>query len=294
VRFSLIMVTGGRTTEVAAFMEALCAQSFRDFELIVVQQNADDRLAPIIAAFEDKFPLRVIRSLVRQINHSRNVGTAAATGEILAFPDDDCLYPPDLLLQVDERFRAEARVRPDIVSGIAISPDGSLGSGRWYERGGPISVRTVWTSAIEFNLFIRRETYNQIGGFDKAMGLGTLFASGDAQDLILLAMREGATAIYDPELRVIHPDKRLTDVAVERAFVYGAGLGYVLRKHRIPMAISATFLFRPLGGTLFSLLRFRKFNARYYWLTFTGRLSGLFGWKASKDEMRLQRLHWTR
>jgi glycosyltransferase involved in cell wall biosynthesis len=275
MRFSLIMVTGGRTTEVAAFMDALCAQTCRDFELIVVQQNADDRLSDIIAHFEGKFPLHVIRALPRQINHSRNLGTAVARGEILAFPDDDCLYPPDLLRAVDARFRATGADRPDILSGIAISPEGDRGSGRWHDRAGPISVKTVWTSAIEFNLFIRRTLYETIGGFDRAMGLGTPFASGDAQDLILLAMRAGGVALYDPDLRVIHPDKRLTAVAVERAFVYGAGVGFVLRKHRMPLGVCLTFLLRPLGGTVLSLLRGQALGARYYWLTFRGRLSGL-------------------
>jgi hypothetical protein len=243
--------------------------------LIVVQQNADDRLSDIIAHFEGKFPLHVIRALPRQINHSRNLGTAVARGEILAFPDDDCLYPPDLLRAVDARFRATGADRPDILSGIAISPEGDRGSGRWHDRAGPISVKTVWTSAIEFNLFIRRRLYETIGGFDRAMGLGTPFASGDAQDLILLAMRAGGVAVYDPRLRVIHPDKRLTAVAVERAFVYGAGVGFVLRKHRMPLGICLTFLLRPLGGTALSLLRCQALGARYYWLTFRGRLSGL-------------------
>ncbi|WP_284946492.1 glycosyltransferase family 2 protein [Acidisoma cladoniae] len=282
MRFSLIMVTGGRTNEVAAFMEALSEQSFKDFELIIVQQNADERLAGIIARFEGKFPLRVIRSLPRQINHSRNVGTAVASGEILAFPDDDCLYPPDLLLQVDERFRESGPMTPDVLTGIAITPDGTPGSGRWHHQGGVISVRTVWTSAIEFNLFIRRSTYEQVGGFDQSMGLGTPFASGDAQDLTLLAMRTGALAIFDPNLRVVHPDKRLTAVAVERAYVYGAGLGYVLRKHRTPLRICFIFLIRPFGGACLSLLRFRRFDARYYWLSFCGRLAGL---------LRLGRMH---
>jgi glycosyltransferase involved in cell wall biosynthesis len=275
MRFSLIMVTGGRTTEVAAFMEALCAQTFRDFELIVVQQNTDDRLSEILARYEDKFPLRVIRSLPRQINHSRHLGTTMACGEILAFPDDDCLYPPDLLRAVDARFRATGAARPDILSGIAVSPEGHIGSGRWHDRGGTISVQTVWTSAIEFNLFIRRRLYETIGGFDRAMGLGTPFASGDAQDLILLAMRAGGVAVYDPDLRVIHPDKRLTAVAVERAFAYGAGVGFVLRKHRMPLSVCLTFLLRPLGGTVLSLVRGQTLGARYYWRTFCGRLSGL-------------------
>ena len=272
MRFSLIMVTGGRTTEVGEFMQSLTRQSCQDFELIIVQQNEDERLAPIVAAFEGKFPFQVVRSLPRLINHSRNVGATFAQGEILGFPDDDCLYPPDLLVEID---RALAPGGPDVFSGVAISPAGGLGSGRWHDAAGPITRETVWTSAIEFNLFIRRTLFDDIGGFDQAMGLGTPFASGDAQDLILAAMRAGGRAVYDPSVRVIHPDKRLTPVAVQRAYDYGAGMGYVLRKHHMRVGVWLTFLLRPAAGIAVSLLRRHTLDARYYWLTFRGRLAGL-------------------
>ena len=272
MRFSLIMVTGGRTTEVGEFMHALTRQTCQDFELIIVQQNEDERLAPIVAPFAGMFPFQVVRSLPRLINHSRNVGAAIAAGDILGFPDDDCVYPPDLLAEVD---RALASGGPDVFSGVAISPEGSLGSGRWHGAAGPITRETVWTSAIEFNLFIRRALFAAIGGFDQAMGLGTPFASGDAQDLILAAMQAGGRAVYDPRVRVIHPDKRLTPVAVQRAYNYGAGMGYVLRKHHMRLGLWLTFLVRPAAGIAVSLLRRHTLDARYYWLTFRGRLAGL-------------------
>lgn len=272
MRFSLIMVTGGRTTEVGEFMESLARQSLQDFELIIVHQNEDDRLVPIVAPFAGRFPFRLIRSLPRLINHSRNVGASVAHGEILGFPDDDCLYPPGLLAEIDQALSAGG---PDVFSGVAISPEGGLGSGRWHTVAGPITRETVWTSAIEFNLFIRRTLYESIGGFDQSMGLGTPFASGDAQDLILQAMQAGGRAVYDPKVRVIHPDKRLTPVAVQRAYDYGAGMGYVLRKHHMRPSVWATFLVRPVAGVLVSLLRRHTLEAKYYWLTFRGRLAGL-------------------
>ena len=272
MRFSLIMVTGGRTTEVGEFMQSLTRQSCQNFELIIVQQNEDDRLAPIVAAFEGKFPFQVVRSLPRLINHSRNAGATFACGEILGFPDDDCLYPPGLLAEID---CALVPGGPDVFSGVAVSPAGGLGSGRWHDAAGPITRETVWTSAIEFNLFIRRDLFEFIGGFDQAMGLGTPFASGDAQDLILAAMRAGGRAVYDPSVRVIHPDKRLTPVAVQRAYDYGAGMGYVLRKHHMRVGVWLIFLVRPAAGIAISLLRRHTLDARYYWRTLRGRLAGL-------------------
>lgn len=44
-RFSLIVATIGRTAEFSVLLESLAGQETRDFELIVVDQNPDDRLS---------------------------------------------------------------------------------------------------------------------------------------------------------------------------------------------------------------------------------------------------------
>lgn len=94
---------------------------------------------------------------------------------------------------------------------------------------------------------------------------------------MIRAVASGAKALYDPSLRVVHPDKRLTPTALARAFRYGAGFGYVLRKHGFPVGMLARFLARPLGGALLSGLRGRGLECAYYRETLRGRL---YGWRA--------------
>lgn len=60
--FSLIVTTKDRTRELADLLQSLDRQRFRSFELIVSDQNADDRLLPVLAPFRQQFPLRHIRS----------------------------------------------------------------------------------------------------------------------------------------------------------------------------------------------------------------------------------------
>jgi glycosyltransferase involved in cell wall biosynthesis len=278
MRFSLIVATRGRTRELTELFDSLLAQGQgpgwgRDaLEVIVVDQNGDDRLAPVIAGHAGRLTLVWRRSDVANACHARNLGLREARGAIVAFPDDDCLYPPGALDRVEARFGAE----PDlaVLTGPAASPAGGLGSGRWRQEAGPIDVANVWTSVIEFNLFLRREVALALGGFDDRLGPGTPWGSAEGNDLVLRAVRGGHRAAYDPDLRIIHPDKRLTEVARERAERYGRGLGFVLRRHAVPAPVWLPFLIRPLGGMALSALRLRLGDAAYYWGSFSGRLRG--------------------
>lgn len=273
MRFSLVVATLGRDADIAALLDTLLAQGRSDLEVILVDQNDDDRLGPIEAAYTSRVALRRLRSAVRNANHARNLGLRHARGEIVTFPDDDCLYPPGVLDRVDAAFNADPALH--VLTGPAASPEGGLGSGRWRAESGPIDLVTVWTSVIEFNIFLRRETALALGGFDEGMGPGSPFGSAEGNDLVCRAIGRGLAARYDAALRIIHPDKRLSDVAVERAERYGRGLGFALRRNGAPFGARMTFLVRPLGGVAASLLRGRMHNAAYYWMTFRGRLAGM-------------------
>ncbi|BDG71799.1 glycosyltransferase family 2 protein [Roseomonas fluvialis] len=272
MRFSLVVATLGRDAEVGELLDSLLAQRRSDVEVIIVDQNEDDRLGAIEAAHAPRIALRRLRSAVRSANHARNLGLRHARGEIVSFPDDDCLYPPGVLDRVDAAF-ADASL--GVLTGPAASPSGGLGSGRWRAESGAIDLATVWTSVIEFNIFLRREAALALGGFDEGMGPGSPFGSAEGNDLVCRAMARGLHAHYDHGLRIIHPDKRLSDVAVERAERYGRGLGFALRRNGAPLSTRWTFLVRPLGGVAASLLRGRMHEAGYYWMTFRGRLAGM-------------------
>ncbi|GGJ07872.1 glycosyltransferase family 2 protein [Neoroseomonas lacus] len=280
MRFSLVVATLGRDADVAALFDSLLAQGRADFEVIVVDQNDDDRLGPIEAAYAARLPLRRLRSSVRNANHARNLGLRHARGEIVTFPDDDCLYPAGVLDRVDATFAGDASLA--VLTGPAASPEGGLGSGRWRTESGAIDLRNVWTSVIEFNLFLRRPTALALGGFDEGMGPGSAFGSAEGNDLVCRAMARGLRARYDAALRIIHPDKRLSDVAVERAERYGRGLGFALRRNRAPASAWFAFLVRPLGGVAVSLLRGRMHEAAYYFMTWRGRVAGAMAAEARK------------
>lgn len=269
---SLVVATRGRVAEIATLFESLLHQG-EAFEVLLVDQNGDARLDALAAEWGARFPLAHLRSGVANANAARNLGLRHARGAVVAFPDDDCWLKPGTLAQVRAAFDADASLA--ILTGPAEAPEGGLGSGRWRAEGGPITLANAWTSVIEFNLWLRRDAALRLGGFDEAMGPGTPIGSAEGNDLVCRALAAGLTCRYDPALRVVHPDKRLTPEAVERAGRYGVGLGFALRRHGVPASVWAPFLYRPLAGAALSLLRGRALPARYYWATLRGRLAGM-------------------
>ncbi len=272
MRFSLVVATRGRVRELDELFASLVAQGRDDFEVIVVDQNEDERLAEVITRYVQKFALSWLRSDVLNANHARNLGLKQARGGLVGFPDDDCVLPPGVLDQVDGAFGTDIRLQ--ILTGPAASPDGGLGSGRWRDAAGTINEENVWTSVIEFNLFLRRGAALALGGFDERLGPGTPLGSAEGNDLVLRGLRAGLKAMYDPELRIVHPDKRLTREATVRAETYGRGLGFVLRRHGVRMGVWLPFFIRPLGGMVLKALTFNFLAVAYYWRTFRGRLAG--------------------
>src|SRR5690606_3127824 len=96
IRVSLVLATVDRVAEPMRFVESLAEQIERRFELVVVDQNPDNRLGPVLArARAAGIPLQYLRQAVPNLALARNTGIEAARGEWIGFPDDDCWHEPE-------------------------------------------------------------------------------------------------------------------------------------------------------------------------------------------------------
>ena len=85
MRFSLVLATVGRTDELRRFLAHLDTQTHREFELVVVDQNKDERLKPILEPYRGKFPILHLPS-EQGLSRARNVGIEHARGDVIGFP----------------------------------------------------------------------------------------------------------------------------------------------------------------------------------------------------------------
>jgi glycosyltransferase involved in cell wall biosynthesis len=250
VTFDLVVATVDRVGELDRLLDSLDRQTHMDFRVLVVDQNADDRVQDVLARHPS---LRLERLLAAPgLSRARNAVLPHMQADVVAFPDDDCFYPDDLLERVAER----------LVSGL----DGLTGREPWWTAdAAPLTRDNVWNRAISFTIFLRRAVLERVGPFDERLGLPS--SSGEEIDYLIRALDAGARIDYDPTLVVQHPRKDLDLTAVGARD--GASTGYILRKHGFPPSVVARMLFRPAGGVVLDPRR-----ARFHLATLRGRLRG--------------------
>ncbi|WP_341527220.1 glycosyltransferase [Nostoc sp. UHCC 0302] len=285
MKFSLILATLNRTAEVEYFLQALDAQTYRNFELIVIDQNLDDRLLEFIQSYQNRFPIVHLRSS-KGLSLARNVGLQHINGDIVAFPDDDCAYPPDILKQVAHFFTNHPEWSG--LTGRSVDQQGKDSGRHGDSPPGPINRFNVWRRGISYTIFLRRSVVLKVGVFDESLGVGanTPWGSAEETDYLLRAINTGL--YYDPAIAVTHPIKftplepLLSDVpqvsSHSKTYAYAMGRGRVLRKHKIPLWFVIYNWGRPLLGVVLSLLQGRLDRVGSYWATFQGRVQGWLGW----------------
>jgi len=277
MKVSLIVATVGRTLELHRLLTSLDAQVHKNFELIVVDQNLDDRLQNMIASFRDRLTIIHLTS-PRGVSRARNAGIKAITGDIVGFPDDDCWYSPMLLKSIVTLFGKNTNW--DGLTGRIVNEMNSVsGDARFDTEFGPITLSNLWRRACAATIFFTKETVEAIGNFDEELGPGAGTPWGGAEDIDYpaRAIKAGRTIFYDPKICVFHPDVSAdtrTD-GLRRAYSYGAGIGRVWMKQKFPARIIGYYLMRPLVGVCVSLVTGHWMQARYRWAAFQGRLSGV-------------------
>lgn len=95
---SVIMLTYNREQFVSRAIESILAQTYKDFEFIIIDNGSTDRSGQIADEYAAKDPrIRVIHRQRGNIGSGRNTGMDAARGEYIAFIDDDDWAEPDFL-----------------------------------------------------------------------------------------------------------------------------------------------------------------------------------------------------
>lgn len=282
MKISLVLATLGRSDEIRQLFDSIVQQDHSDIEVVVVDQNSDDRLIPILQAYEASFPIVHLRSLPG-LSRARNVGMAAATGSVIGFPDDDAWYPAGMLARVASLF--DENPGTAAYTGLCVDEHGNISAGGsgLTEMCADVNRNNVWHCGVSASIFIRRSAAKAVGDFDEKLGLGsgTPFQSGEETDFLLRAISLDYKVTFRRDLLIHHPMPPTgTDRAMlRRTWGYGLGMGRVMRKHRYGVLWAMSAVGRPMIGAALSFGSGRLDTARLRIVRAAGRLQG---WLASE------------
>ena len=274
--FSLIVATVNRVDESERILVSLDAQTCQEFEIIAVDQNPDDRLLPVFQRHPG-LSIRRLRS-ERGLSHARNVGLPVARGDIIAFPDDDCCYPPELLASVARWFAENPGF--GALFTVLRQADGTRVGPKWPDSPCLATRKNLVAMGISPNAFMRRTVTDAIGAFNENIGIGapTPYQSGEDMDFFLRPLNMGFQMMFEPSLTVHHPSFHDPERLRRSTYGYALGGAYVLRQHGYSVWYFLKLASRSLGGAALSLVKFDFFNAHIYLLRAAGQLRGyLFG-----------------
>lgn len=171
---SIILPTYNRAHIIKKSIDSVLAQTYTDFELLIIDDGSTDETEQVIAEYQDS---RIVYHKLPQNggqSKARNYGITQAKYDVIAFEDsDDIWYPTKLEKQMDILMKADASVgmvyhklKYEIEDyGTLILPKGED-----EKRSGDIYAQLLWDNMIGMpTLLVRKCCLEEAGGFDEEM-----------------------------------------------------------------------------------------------------------------------------
>jgi GT2 family glycosyltransferase len=251
---SVVVCTRDRAESLRVALTSVLAAA-RPADEVVVVDNAPrtDDTRRVVDELADS-RVRYLLEPRPGLSVARNAGARAARGELLAFTDDDVVVDAGW---VEGLLRGVSRApRVGCVTGLVPSAEldtapqhffdrkvhwSSTTTPRLYDLDAhradsalyPYAVGMVGTGA---NFAVLRSCYDQLGGFDEALGAGAPTRGGEDLDWFVRTLTGGWTIAYEPAAVVWHRHRRDLESLSDQLYGYGTGLTAFLVKHALTRA----------------------------------------------------------
>jgi len=277
------MGTLGRSKEINEFLDSLIKQDYNEYELIIVDQNDDDRVDIICQPYNQLIDIKIIKTSIKGLSKARNLGMKYVNGDIIAFPDDDCVYPPKLLHKIKIFFKMHPSYR--ILTTSAIDKL----KGKHYKWFWPYSMelkeKKILRMATSFGIFVKKHNNINIQ-FDEQFGVGSLFGAAEEVDYLLKLLNKGYKGYYERNLFVFHRERAINNMTFEEVFNYSVGVGALIKKHLyynrkwffIEIVLKQMVL-SPLKNIFFALLILNKNKMKWAIYILRGKVAGFNSYK---------------
>ncbi|HJC98325.1 MAG TPA: glycosyltransferase [Candidatus Phocaeicola merdavium] len=235
MRYSLIIPVYNRPDEVDELLESLTRQHFQDFEVLVVEDGSSVPCESVVDRYATSLDIHYLKKANSGPGQTRNFGAERSRGEYLLILDSDCVLPPNYL----DAIEAELQKEPADAFG---GPDRAHESFTRVQKAINYAMTSFFTTGgirggkkkmdkfypRSFNMGIRREIYQDLGGFSK-------MRFGEDIDFSIRIFKAGYRCRLFPDAWVWH--KRRTDWRKFFKQVYNSGIARINLYKKYPESL---------------------------------------------------------
>jgi GT2 family glycosyltransferase len=243
---TVAICTRDRTEDLAICLDSLERVDYEDFEIVVVD-NAPASEATRLLVERRGGRVRYVREPRPGLDWARNRAVAEATGEVVAFADDDVMVDPGWLRALAAAFGTDEAVAA--VTGLVLPAElqteaqvlferyRSFGRGFTPRRVAPEGTGALasrFGAAGDYgtgaNMAFRRSLFTRIGAFDPALDVGTPTRGGGDLDMFFRVLKEGHVLVYEPRAIVRHRHRRSMEALRSQIADHGVSFSaYIVR-----------------------------------------------------------------
>jgi len=241
MKYSIVVPVYNRPDEVDELLESLSSQTFKDFEVVIVEDGSKITCKDVCEKYASILDLHYYYKENSGPGQSRNYGVERARGEYVLIVDSDAVAPHGFMQAIDDELQrqpSDAWGGPDaahesftdVQKAISYAMTSFFTTGGI--RGGKKQLDKFYPRS--FNLGIRREAYLALGGFSKTR-FSKMSLYGEDIDFSIRIYKAGYSCRLFPEAWVWH--KRRTDFRKFWRQVYNSGYARVNLWRMYPEAL---------------------------------------------------------
>lgn len=225
---TIIVCTYNRKDELSACLDSLVVQDYPNFDIIVVDDGSTDGTIDLLKEYKARHNIQVVRNEINKgVSGARNAGIRNATGEIIAFTDDDCIATQNWITELVRGFSIDKKIM--IVGGRIDDPT-------------PTNILGIATKGLYF--ITNKDSYDHLptGGnlackreylihnlFDETLKYGS-----DDDDLCQTCLEKGYKFFFRFQASVIHNHRSTFWGLMRQRYIWGTTLIWFRLKHRLP------------------------------------------------------------
>ena len=321
MRASVIVITRNRSHSISETLEALSKQDHSDYKVLVID-SSDGAEKEATSKLVAQFGAEYFHEPRRGQALARNTGIPLASGEVIAFTDDDCIPAKDWLSKKVQNFSdptiwactgrvvkhsdGDASQLFEEVAGqdlggerrVFTQQDIHFGPGMLLANATKVfakhmksSAPVPWCLGHGSSMAFRREAFRQNGGFDERYGWGCPLGGCEDIEILYRTLKAGQKTAYEPAAVVRHKHRFTAEEVFKTRYIYSYGGAGFMRQNQKDMLMVFMFYGRLLQ-LLIKSAQYKLLGKKELAKSFGSDLRGyLDGWKSYRKFARVSRTH---